>query len=77
MMAEGGDLSSLSLAQLKRNIKQLSKEIYEIDLKIQEFRAQGNDAHIPALETAKHDIQKQIPQHQIQFEYKKAQNRKH
>ena len=60
MMAEGGDLSSLSLAQLKRNIDQLSKEIYEIDLRIQSFRAQRNNTHISAIEAAKHEIQKQM-----------------
>ena len=56
MMTEGGDLSDLSLAQLMRNIDQLSKEIFEIDLRIQSFRAQGNNTQIPRLEAAKHEI---------------------
>ena len=72
IMAQDGEVSQ---AKFKRELDQLSKMIFEIDLKIQSFRAQGNNTHIPALEAAKAEIEKQILQHQVQLEYKKAQNK--
>ena len=65
MMAEGGEVSQ---AQLKRELIQLSKEIFEIDLNIQSSRDQGNNTHIPALEATKLEIQKQIVKSQVQLE---------
>ena len=49
-MAEGG---CVSLAQLKRDLDSLSQQIFQIDLKIQQFRQQNNTQHIPNLEAAK------------------------
>ena len=56
IITEGG----VSQAQLKRENDCLSKEIFDIDLRIQIFRSEGNTTHIPALEAAKVEIQKNI-----------------
>ena len=71
-MAQGDEVSQ---AQCKRELDQLSKEIFEIDLKIHSFRAQGNNTHIPVLEAARAEITKQIQQCQVQLELKKAQTK--
>ena len=49
-------------AELKRELEALSKQIIEIDLKIQQFRQQRNTQHIPVLEVAKLELQKSIVQ---------------
>ena len=56
-MVEGSEVSQ---AQLKRELNQLSKEMLEIDLKNQSFRAQSYNTHIPALEAVKFETQKTI-----------------
>ena len=64
-MAEGG---CVSLAQLKHDLDSLSQQIFQIDLKIQQFRQQNNTQHIPNLEAAKKELQQQILQKQIALE---------
>ena len=71
-MAQGGP----SQAQLKRELEELSRQIFEIDIKIQSFSQQGNNNHIPALEAVIDEITKKIQQKQVELEIKKAQSRK-
>ena len=42
-----------SQAQLKRDIDEIFRQIFEMDLKIQDFKQQGNYEHIFELEAAK------------------------
>ena len=49
-MVQAGGVSQVSL---KRELDQLSKEIYDIDLKIQQLKQVGNLTHVPNLEAAK------------------------
>ena len=49
-MAQG---RSDTQASLKRQIDDLRKQIYDVDLEVQKFRLQGNLIHIPNLEAAK------------------------
>ena len=72
-MAEGG---RVSLAQLKRELDSLSQQIFQIDLKIQQFRQQNNTQHISNLEAAKKDLEHQILQKQIALERQQVQNKK-
>ena len=72
-MAEGGRTQ----ASLKREIEDILKQIFEIDIKIQSFQSQGpNNPHIPALKEAKLELQKKIVQLEIQLEYTRAQRKK-
>ena len=72
-MADGGRTQ----ASLKREIEDISKQIFEIDIKIQSFQSQGpNNPHIPALKEAKLELQKKIVQLEIQLEYTKAKRKK-
>ena len=71
IMAEGG----VYHAELKRELNSLSKEIFDIDLRIQIFRAQDNATQEPVLKALKVEIQKKIVQLEIKLEYKKAQNK--
>ena len=64
-----------SQAQLKRELEALSKDIFEIDLKIEQFRQQRKVQHIASLEAAKIELQKRIVQKKIQLELKNVQNR--
>ena len=74
-MAEGG-ASDLSKAQIKCDLEQIGKDLYNIDLQIQKVKSQGNDRHqIDNLEEAKRIIQKDVVQKQIQLELKDAQSR--
>ena len=72
-MAKGGHVF---LAQLKCEIDSLSQQIFQIDLKIQQFRQQNNTQHISNLEAAKKELQQQILQKQIALEWQQAQNKK-
>ena len=72
-MATGG--CSFSLAGLKRKLDDLAKQIFEIDLKIQQFKQQNKD--IADLQEAKRILQQDIVSTQIQFELQKAKNKKH
>ena len=72
-MAEGGSTQ----ASLKREIKDISKQIFEINIKIQSFQSQGpNNPHIPALKEAKLKLQEKIVQLEIQLQYTRAQREK-
>ena len=72
-MPKGG---RVSLAQLKRELDSLSQQIFQIDLKIQQFRQQNNTQNISNLEAAKKELQQQILQNQIALEWQQAQNKK-
>ena len=72
-MATGG----LSQAALKRKIDSLSRQIFEIDLKIQSFRHQEDTVEdIRNLEAAKLQLQQDIVSLQINLELAKAKNKK-
>ena len=72
-MAMGG----LSQAALKRKIESLSKQIFEIDLKIQSFRQQEDKVEaVCNLEAAKLQLQQDIVSLQINLELAKAKNKK-
>ena len=71
-MATGG--CSFSLAGLKGKLDDLAKQIFEIDLKIQQFKQQNKD--IADLQEAKQILQQDIVSTQIQFELQKAKNKK-
>ena len=72
-MATGG----LSQAALKRKIDALSRQIFEIDLKIQSFRHQEDKVEdIRNLEAAKLQLQQDIISLQINLELAKAKNKK-
>ena len=75
MMAQ--DRSEVSKASLKGKSDELSWEIYEIDLKIQQFKQHSGQAHhTPNLKEAKIIKQKEILDLQVKLEYKKAQKRR-
>ena len=69
-MVTGGSL----LASLKRTLEDLSKQIFEIDLKIQQFKTQRKDT--ADLQEAKCLLQQDIVSTQIDFELQKAKNKK-
>ena len=69
--------SVLSLAALKRKLDELSRQIFEIDLKIQALATQKDkQGDIANLNAAKLQLQKDIVDLQIKYELKKAQNKK-
>ena len=71
-MAEG-----YTQAGLKREIDEISRQIYEIDLKIQQFSTQQNpENHIANLQATKAKLQSDIVNLQIQLELKKAQGKR-
>ena len=73
-MAMGG----LSQAALKQKIESVSKQIFEIDLKIQSFRQQEDKVEsVHNLEAAKLQLQQDIVSLQINLELAKAKNKKH
>ena len=65
-----------SQAELKCRLDSLSKQIFEIDLKIQSFRTQGKVDTVRDLEAAKLELQKQIVSLQIDLELAKAKAKK-
>ena len=74
-MVEGG-ANVVSKAQIKRDLEQLGKDLYNIDLQIQKAKSQGNNHHILAnLEEAKVIIQRDVVDKQVQLELKEAQSR--
>ena len=74
-MVEGG-ASQVSKAQIKHDLEQLGKDLYNIVLQIQQVKSQGNDQRIIAnLEAAKVIIQKDVVDKQIQLKLKEAQSR--
>ena len=72
-MAMGG----LSQAALKWKIESVSKQIFEIDLKIQSFRQQEDKVEaVRNLEAAKLQLQQDIVSLQINLKLAKAKNKK-
>ena len=69
-MATGGS----SLASLNRKLEDLSKQIFEIDLNIQQFKTQRKDT--ADLQEAKRLLQQDIVSTQIDFKLQKAKNKK-
>ena len=65
-----------SLAALKCKLDDLSKQIFEIDLKIQTLAQQNKQQEVSNLKAAKVQLQKDIVDLQIQYKFKKAQNKK-
>ena len=63
-----------SLASLKRKLDDLGKQIFEIDLKIQEFKKKNKDT--ADLQEAKRLLQQDIVSTQTEFELQKAKNKK-
>ena len=67
----------LSQAALKQKIESVSKQIFEIDLKILSFRQQEDKVEaVRNLEAAKLQIQQDIVSLQINLELAKAKNKK-
>ena len=65
-----------SLAALKRKLDDLSKQIFEIDLKIQTLAKQNKQQEVSNLKAAKVQLQKDVIDLQIQYELQKARNKK-
>ena len=65
-----------SLAALKRKLDDLSKHIFEIDLKIQTLAQQNKQQEVSNLKAAKVQLQKDVVDLQIQYELQKARNKK-
>ena len=72
-MATGGKQTE-SLASIKCDSDEKSRQIFEIDLKIQEFSHSGRDT--ADLEEAKCLLQQDVVDLQIRYELQKAKNRK-
>ena len=73
-MAKGG----LSQAAVKRKIESVSKQIFEIDLKIQSFRQQEDKVEaVRNLGAAKLQLQQDIVSLQVTLELAKAKKKKH
>ena len=65
-----------SLAALKRKLDDLSKQIFEIDLKIQTLAQQNKQQEVSNLKAAKVQLQEDVVDLQIQYELQKARNKK-
>ena len=65
-----------SLAALKRKLDDLSKQIFEIDLKIQTLAQQNKQQEVSNLKAAKGQLQKDVVDLQIQYQLQKARNKK-
>ena len=72
-MATGGRQTE-SLASIKRDLDEKSRQIFEIDLKIQEFNCSGRDTS--DLEEAKCLLQQDVVDLQIRYELQRAKNKK-
>ena len=66
--------STGSLASIKRKLDEISRQIYEIDLKVQAFKKENKD--ILDLLEAKRLLQQDIVSLQIDYELQKAKNKK-
>ena len=64
------------LAALKRKLDDLSKQIFEIDLKIQTLAQQNKQQEVSNLKAAKVQLQKDVVDLQIQYELQKVRNKK-
>ena len=72
IVAEGGPMSQ---AILKKHIDSLSAQRYQIDSEMQKFKQQSQ-LHIPNLEAAKLELQKQIVKEQVDLELLLAKGKK-
>ena len=72
-MATGGTPTE-SLASLKKNFDEILCQIFEIDIRMQEFKKSEKD--IADLEEAKCLLQQDIVDLQIKYELQKARNKK-
>ena len=73
-MAQGG---GPSLAELKRQLDSLTRDLFNIDLQIQQVKeGKANPNSVERLEQARSQIKDDILQKEIQFELKKAQNKR-
>ena len=72
-MATGGRQTE-SLASIKHDLDEKSRQIFEIDLKIQEFNPSGRDTS--DLEETKCLLQQDVVDLQIRYELQKAKNKK-
>ena len=71
-MAEGG---SMSKGQLKREIESLGKDLFNLDLQIQDLRTKANmEDQIKRLEQAKYQVQQEVVAKQIALELLDAQS---
>ena len=66
--------STGSLALIERKLDEISRQIYEIDLKVQAFKKENKD--ISDLLEAKRLLQQDIVSLQIDYELQKAKNKK-
>ena len=71
-MATGTSTGSLAL--IERKLDEISRQIYEIDLKVQAFKKENKD--ISDLLEAKRLRQQDIVSLQIDYELQKAKNKK-
>ena len=62
------------LASIKRKLDEISRQVYEIDLKVQAFKKENKD--ISDLLEAKHLLQQDIVSLQIDYELQKVKNKK-
>ena len=72
-MATGGRQTE-SLASIKHDLDEKSRQIFKIDLKIQEFNCSGRDTS--DLEEAKCLLQQDVVDLQIWYELQRAKNKK-
>ena len=72
-MATGGRQTE-SLASIKHDLDKKSRQIFEIDLKIQEFNCSGRDTS--DLEKAKRLLQQDVVDLQMRYELQRAKNKK-
>ena len=69
-----GSRQTESLASIKHDLDEKSRQIFEIDLKIQEFNHSGRDTS--DLEEAKRLLQQEVVDLQIRYELQRAKNKK-
>ena len=71
-MAQG---SQVNKSKLKRDLDQLGKDLYIIDLQVQRIKQGQQQGNIPTLEQEKLDIQKQVVAKEVELTKLNAQTR--
>ena len=72
-----GGCANVSKVQLKRHSDNLSHDLYNIDLQIQNLKQQGDRQwEIKRLEQANLQVQKQVVTKQVELEIRNAQMRR-
>ena len=71
-------VGSVSQAQLKRGLDQLSQDLNNIDLQIQQLRqgSGNNQQYIATLKATKLEIQREVVAKQVELKHRKPQGRK-